>query len=103
MALNGSLFINDPFNTSYQPWINLFESITGNGYLFFLFPVIVLTLALLYKTKKPEAASLFMIASGSLLSGGGIFVGSPDMVIAFTVFTAFGFVSLFASIIFMKR
>jgi len=104
MAVNGSEFIDQPFNTSYSPFIDLFEGIVGNGYVFFLIPVIVLTYGIYIKTDKNTImASLFMITSGALLSGGGIFTGAHDIAIAFTLFTAFGFVALFTSILFMKK
>ena len=103
MAVNGSEFVDQPFNTSYGPWTDLFGSILGNGNVFFLVPVIVLTYGVYLKTESPIMASLFMITSGSLLGSGSIFVGAHDLAIAFTVFTAFGFVALFASILFMKK
>ena len=104
MALNGSELINNPFNTSYSPFTDLFESIlTGGGMLFWLIPLIGLTLGIYIKTENPVMAMMFMVGGGSLLSGGSIFTGSPAMSIVFIAFTALGLVGLFMSLLFQRR
>ena len=104
MPLNGTELIEEPFNTTFSPFTDFFDAIiTGGGMLFWLIPLTVLTLAIYVKTESSEMATLFMIGSGALLSGGGIFIGSPEMSIVFIVFTALGIAGLFMSLFFQRR
>lgn len=103
MPLNGSEFMDQPWNTTFSPFTNFFENITGNGAVFYLIPFIVLTFGIYFKTKQPVMASLFMLASGSLLASSGYLVGMPEISAAFILFTAMGFVALFVSLLFQKK
>jgi len=103
MPLNGSELINDPFNTTFSPFTELFERIAGHGMLFFLFPVIVLTFAIYSKTEDALAATMFMIGCGGILSAGSMFVGSPELTGIFIIFTAAGIVGMFAILFFGRR
>ena len=102
MAVNGSEFINDPWNTTFSPFTDLFEKVFGNGQVFFLFPLIILTMGIYYKTHNPVFTSTFMIASGALLSSGSLFAGAANMSVVFVIFTAMGIVALFISLIFQR-
>jgi len=103
VALNGSDLINDPFNTTFSPFTGFFERTTGAGMLFFLFPVIVLTLAIYMKTEDPLMATMFMIGSGASLTAGSMFIGSSEMSIVFIIFTAMGIAGMFASLFFGRK
>lgn len=103
MALNGSELVNNPWNTTWSPWTNLFHDMVGSGALFWLVPLTVLTLGIYVKTQNPVMTTAFMVGSGALLAGGSIFTGSPEMSIAFTIFTAIGLTGLFASVLFQRR
>jgi len=103
MALNGSELVNDPWNTTWSSYTDLFENMVGVGAVFWLIPLCILTLGIYIKTNNPVMATMFMIGSGALLSSGSIFLGSPDMQLAFIVFTAMGLVGLFASLLFQRR
>ena len=100
MGLND--FWDSPFETITEPYTDIFESVTGNGSVFFLFPVIVLTIALYIKTQSGVMASMFMIGCGALLSAINVFGGNGQMTAVFIIFTAFGFVGLFVSMLFQK-
>ena len=102
MAVNGSEFINDPFNTSYSPFVDLFDKLTGFGNLFWLFPLIVLTIGIYIKTEDAAVTSLFMAISGVLLGSGGIFVGAGDVALAFYIFATLGFVGVLLSVFFNR-
>jgi len=103
MPINGTELISDPFNTTFKPFTDFFQGITGNGMIFFLFILVVLTIGLYIKTRKVEVPTLFMIGSGALLSSGSIFTGATDMAIAFIIFTALGFTALFVGLFFRRR
>lgn len=102
MALNGTEFMNDPWGTIWSPFTNMFNDIIGNGQVFFLFPLVIITLGVQYKTRKPVMTSMFMISSGAVLSGGSMFANAPGMAGAFIIFTALGIVGLFLSILFQR-
>ena len=97
MAVNGTELINDPFNTIFSP----FTDLLGTG--FFLIPLTFICIALYIKTREPAVVSVFMLASGSLLSGGSIFSGYGSMGFAYMMFAAFGLIGLILSIYFMKE
>jgi hypothetical protein len=95
--------INDslnPWNISTGPWTNLFQRFVGNGNVFYLFPLIILTVGVYYKTDNPAVTSAFMMGSGSLLSFGTLSMGVPDLPIIFGLFTAMGLIPLFSFIIY---
>ena len=100
MALNGSDFINNPWNTTWSPWTDLFERFVGNGQIFWLFPLIILTFGIYIKTESTIMVSMFMLGSGALLGFGTMAMGVPDMPIIFGLFAAIGLVPLFSRIIF---
>lgn len=102
MAINGTTFMNNPWNTTFSPWTNMFETITGNGNAFYLFPLIILTIGVFVKTRDATMTSLFMITSGALCASGSFFTGAPNIALLFTIFTAIGFVGLFIGIIFQR-
>jgi hypothetical protein len=104
MALNGSELIDQPWNTTLGPFNNLFNHITGVPETLWLFIVIVLTFGVFIASEKnPLYTSMFMICSGSILAGGGLFTGVPIMAAIFTVFTGLGIASMFVSIYLQRR
>lgn len=102
MPINGSDLINEPWNTTFSPFTDLFESMAGNGQLFFLVPLSFVIIALYVKTRDPVMVSMFMLVSGSLLATGNIFFGAINMATVFTIFAAIGLVGLFLSIFFRR-
>jgi len=103
MAVNGSTWINDPWNTTFSSFTDLFEDIMGVGGAFWLVPISVLCLAIYAKTENPTMVAMFMIASGALFSTGNLFTGNTSMSIMFTVFTALGITGLIGSLLYQKR
>jgi len=102
MALNGTEFINNPWNTTFSPWTDLFNNMVGNGNVFYLFPLIILTIGVYIKTQSATMTSLFMIATGALCGTGSFFTGASTIALMFVIFTAIGFVGLFIGIIFQR-
>ena len=102
MPVNGSEFMESPWNTTFSPWTDMFATITGNGNVFYLFPLIVLTIGVYIKTRDAVMTSLFMITSGALCAAGGFFTNVGNIALLFTVFTAIGFVGLFVGFIFQR-
>ena len=97
---NGSDFVQNPWNITFSPFTDLFERFVGNGNIFFIFPLIILTFGIYFKTKDATLTSVFMIGSGALLSVGTFSQGLPDVPILFGIFAALGFVPLFYDILF---
>ena len=103
MAFNASEIITEPFNTTFSPYTDLFDSmLTGTGAAFFLIPLSIIAVALFVKTRDPVMVSTFMMASGVLASSGSIFIGAMGMVPVFVIFSALGIAGLFMSIIFKR-
>lgn len=95
-------FISDPWGTLFQPWTDLFNKALGNGEVFYLFPFIILTFGIWYKTQSPIMATTFMLVVGSLISSGSFYVGASSLGAVFTVFTAIGLTALIISLIFQR-
>jgi len=103
MPINGSDLLNEPWNTTWSPFTDLFDKfLDGAGNLFFLLPVSFIAIALYVKTRDPVITSMFMVVTGILASAGGIFVGAPEISNAFVIFAAIGIVSLFVGIFFRR-
>jgi len=102
MAVNGSNFIDQPWNTTFSPYTDIFENVVGNGQVFWLFPLIILTFGIFVKTRNPAVTSLFMIASGGILGSGSIFLGAGQMGVVFGIFAGIGVVSLIIGMIFQR-
>lgn len=101
--LNGTELIEDPFQIVTGPWTDWFEDITGNGAVFYLFPVTIIALGVYVKTNDIVTTSMFLLITGALLFTGSVMVGIPEMGIIFIIFTAMGIVSLFLGILFQRR
>ena len=97
MAINGTDFINSPWATTFSPFTNLL----GAG--FYLIPLSFIAVALYIKTRNPVLVSGYMIASGLLLAGGNIFLGAPEMMYVYIIFSVLGLVGLILSIFFIKE
>ena len=97
MAINGTDFINHPWNTTFGTYTDLL------GTPFWLIPVSFIAIALYIKTRNPVVATSFMVGSGLLLSSGNMFMGAPEMVFVYTVFTVISFVGLLSSIYFIRK
>lgn len=102
MGLNGTEFLNNPFNTSMSPFTSLFEKAVGNGNVFYLFPLVILTFGVYLKTRDVTMTSMFMLASGALLGSASIFVNAFDMAVVFIVFAAIGIAGVFMSLLFQR-
>ena len=102
MAINGSEFIDNPFNTTFSPFTDIFANVVGNGQVFWLFPVIILTFGIFVKTRNAAVTSLFMIASGGILGTGSLFVEAGQMAALFYIFSGIGIASLFLGLLFQR-
>lgn len=97
MAVNGSELIDDPWTTI----MSTFTDLLGPG--FYLIPVSIIAVALYVKTRSPVAVSAYLIGSGILLSGGGLFIGYPEMINVFGIVTVIGIMGLVVSLYFIKK
>jgi len=69
MPFNGTDWINQPWNTTFKPFTDLFEPF---GEAFYLIPITFIGVALYMKTRNPTVVSAYLIAVGVLMTGGGI-------------------------------
>lgn len=88
------------WNYSTDPFTNLFEHFIGNGEVFYLVPLIVLTIGLYIKTDNIVVPSMFMIASGAIFSIATFSIGIPTMGFMFAIFATIGIASLFINLIY---
>lgn len=88
------------WNYSTDPFTNLFEHFFGHGEVFYLVPLIVLTIGLYIKTNNVVVPSMFMIASGALVGLSAFTFGVPTVGFLFIIFAAIGIASLFIGLIY---
>jgi hypothetical protein len=91
-AINGTDFINHPWNTTFGPYTNLFSA----G--FYLIPLCFIAAALYLKTHNGIAVSCFIWGSGLLLVSASMFANYPEMALVFLIFTAAGLVGTFLGV-----
>ena len=84
--INGSDLINQPWNTTFSPYIHLF----GQGWI--LIPISFIAAALFIKVRDPIILSVYMIITGIFLTGATIsmFDSFPAAVIPYILFTVIG-------------
>ena len=97
MAVNASELVYSPWTTVFSPFVDLL----GTG--FYLIPVSFIAVALYIKTKDLMVSSVWLIASGLLLSGGGIFAGYWEMSSLYVLVCALGVTGTVMSIFFMRK
>jgi len=103
MALNGTEWRNAPWNTTFSPYTDLFANIFGNGNIFYVLPIIVLSFGIYMKTESPVFAAMFLMAASGILTLGSFMGGLTELSMMFTIFTAIGFTIVVTSIIFQKK
>jgi len=103
MVLNGSEWVDAPWNTTWSPYTDLFFDIFGNGQIFFIVPIIVLAFGVYYKTDSPLFATTFFMGISAILSIGTFMGGLSDLSMLFTIFAAISFSIVVISIIFQKK
>ena len=96
-AINGSDFINNPWNITFSPYTNLL----GAG--FYLIPICFIAAALYVKTHNGVAVGTFIWVSGLLLASGSMFMNYPQMGYVFLLFTVAGMVGTFLAVYFNKK
>ena len=98
LTINGSDLINQPWNTTFSPYIALF----GQGWL--LIPVSFIAAALFMKTRDPVLLSMFMIVSGIMLNATGLLFSTFQQgTFAYTIFTVIGIAVLFYNVFYGGR
>jgi len=103
MALNGSEWVENPWNTTFSPYTDIFGQIFGNGNVFYIIPIIVLAFGIYIKTENPVFASVFVMGASGILAVGTMLSGLPELSMMFTIFTAIGITAVVAGIVFQKR
>ena len=94
--INGTDLVNQPWNTTFSPFIHLF----GQGWL--IIPLSFIAVALFLRTRDPILVSIYMIIVGALFSTGGLFIGFQPMVLAYVLFTVLGIAVLIYGIFFAE-
>jgi hypothetical protein len=97
LIINGSGLVNEPWNTTFSPYIALF----GQGWM--IIPVSFISAALFMKTRDSAVLAMFMIISGALLTVGGLFSGFASGTFAYTMFTVLGVAVLFYNVFYGGR
>jgi len=97
--INGSDLINQPWNTTFSPYIHLF----GQGWL--LIPVSFIGAALFMKTRDPIMLSVYMIVTGVFLSSASltIFDTFPAAIFPYLIFTVIGIAVLLHGVFYGGR
>ena len=96
--LNGTQLIEEPVNTTLDPFMSFFETVTGNGMNFWLIPLIGITVGLYANSDDILIPCMFMLGSGGLLASGQIFAGVPGTPYLFIIFSAIGFTGIFTDL-----
>ena len=95
-ADNHSDFIVNLWNKTFSPYTDLFQKYVGNGNIFFLLPVIGLTMGIYVNSKgNLPLVSVFMLGTGALLCVGSLALGNPELALLFGIFSAVGLIPLF--------
>ena len=99
LIINGSDLVNQPWNTTFSPYIALF----GQGWI--LIPVSFISAGLFMKTRDPIVLSVFMIISGILLSGVtySMFDAFPAAIIPYVLFVVIGIAVLLYGVFYGGR
>jgi hypothetical protein len=99
LVINGSDLINQPWNTTFSPYIALF----GQGWV--IIPVSFIAAALFMKTRDTIILSAFMIISGILLFSAtySMFDSFPAAILPYILFTVIGVAVLFHGVFYGGR
>lgn len=96
MPLNGSEFLDNPWDTIWSPFTDI---LSGGIWLVFIGFIAV---ALFVKTRNITVVSVWLMGS-TLLVGTGLFGSYPDLAFVYYAFTVLGLVGTIVSIFFMKE
>jgi len=97
LALNGSDFTNNPWDTVFDPFTDLF------GSAFYIIPIGFIAVALYIKTRSPLVSSVWILSSSLLMSAGNIFTDRPSVMVLYVIFTGIGIVGTIVSVFFMRK
>lgn len=90
---------------AFGTWTHFFESILGpgGGNVFFLVPIMVLTVGLWFKNpSNPMAAVVFLMGSCALWGSANIFVGAYNVGYLFLIISALAITGLVLKTLFQK-
>ena len=96
MGINGSELINNPWDTIWSPFTNIF------GASFWLIPIGIIAAALFMKTREVTVSSVWLIVS-CLLIGSSVYTEYPEIGFIYYVFTVIGVIGTIVSLYFMKE
>ena len=86
--MNGSDLINQPWNTTFSPYINLF----GQGWI--IIPFAFIGAALFVKTRDTALTAVYMLVIGGFMTAGTAWAGWMSAASLFIIMAAMGFAAL---------
>ena len=96
MSINGSEFIDNPWDTIWSPFTSVF------GGAFWLIPIGIIAAALFMKTREVTVTSVWLIVS-CLLVGSSVFAEHPEIGFIYYAFAIMGLVGTVVSLFFMEK
>jgi hypothetical protein len=96
MSVNGSEFIQQPWDTMWSPFIDVF------GAAFWFIPIGIVAAALFMKTREITVTSVWLTVS-CLLAGSTMFNEHPEISYIYLLFAGLGIVGTIVSLYFMKE
>lgn len=101
---NGTDFMNDPVFYPFHPFMQFFQTVTGQAGMLFVFLIMIFAVGIYIKTKDITFTAMFIISTSGTISAGSYMVGVPELSALFAVVCAIGFVSLGINLLLhMKR
>ena len=94
--LNGSDLINQPWNTTFFPFIRLM------GQEWLLVPLLFIAAALFVKTRDTAVVGIFMLGTGAILSAASFSMGTGGLMLFF-LFASIGIGVLFYNLFYGGR
>ena len=97
LAINGSDIINQPYNTTFTPYIRLL----GQGWI--IIPFSFIGAALFVKTKDTALVSIYFILIGAFVGAGSAWAGFTGAALLFFIMAALGIAALMYNVFYGGR
>jgi len=91
---NGSQLVNQPWNTTFSPYIHLF----GQGWI--LIPISFIGAVIFLRTRDPVVFGVYAILTGGLFGFATLFAGFPEAAFIYYLFSGLGIAVLLYTMFF---